>query len=40
VADCCAVFYEGTIIKMLQHEEIDEKTVMLYSTNAAQKGES
>lgn len=25
VADCCAVFYEGTIIKMLQHEEIDEK---------------
>ena len=40
VADCCAVFYEGTIIKILQHEEIDEKTVMLYSTNAAQKGES
>ena len=40
VADCCAVFYEGTIIKMLQHEEIDEKTVMMYSTNAAQKGES
>lgn len=40
VADCCAVFYEETIIKILQHEEIDEKTVMLYSTNAAQKGES
>ncbi len=40
VADRCAVFYEGTIIKMLQHEEIDEKTVMLYSTNAAQKGVS
>lgn len=39
VADYCAVFYEGTIIKILQHEEINEKTVMLYSTNAAQKGE-
>ena len=39
VADYCAVFYEGTVIKVLKHEEIDEKTVMLYSTNAAQKGE-
>lgn len=39
VADYCAVFYEGTVIKVLQHEEIDEKTVMLYSTNAAQEGE-
>ena len=38
VADYCAVFYEGTVIKVLKHEEIDEKTVMLYSTNAAQKG--
>lgn len=34
VADCCAVFYNGEIIKMLAHEEIDEHTVMLYSTNA------
>lgn len=34
VADCCAVFYNGEIIKMLPHEEIDERTVMLYSTNA------
>lgn len=39
VADCCAVFYKGTVIKVLEHTEIDEKTVMLYSTNAAQKGE-
>lgn len=39
VADYCVVFYEGTVIKVLKHEEIDEKTVMLYSTNAAQKGE-
>lgn len=38
VADMCAVFYEGTLIKMLEHEEIDEKTVMLYSTNAVHKG--
>lgn len=37
VADFCAVFYEGTIIKILQHEEIDEMTVMLYSTNAARE---
>lgn len=34
VADCCAVFYNGNIIKMLEHDEIDETTVMLYSTNA------
>lgn len=35
IADCCAVFYEGRIVKMLDHQEIDEETVMLYSTNAA-----
>ena len=34
VADYCAVFYEGTIVKILPHEEIDAKTVMMYSTNA------
>lgn len=34
VADYCAVFYEGTIVKILPHEEIDTKTVMMYSTNA------
>lgn len=34
VADYCAVFYNGNIIKMLKHDEIDETTVMLYSTNA------
>ena len=34
VADRCAIFYEGEIIKMLPHEEIEEQTVMLYSTNA------
>lgn len=34
VADRCAVFYEGELVKILPHEEIEEHTVMLYSTNA------
>lgn len=34
VADYCAVFYEGRIVKILCHQEIDEQTVMMYSTNA------
>lgn len=34
IADYCAVFYEGKIVKILEHEEINEQTVMLYSTNA------
>lgn len=34
VADYCVIFYNGSIIKILKHEEIDETTVMLYSTNA------
>ena len=36
VADRCAVFYSGEIVKMLNHEEITEHTVMLYATNAIQ----
>lgn len=39
VADYCAVFYSGEIIKVLEHQEIDEMTVMMYSTNAAQTEE-
>ena len=39
VADYCAVFYNGEIIKVLEHQEIDEMTVMMYSTNAAQTEE-
>lgn len=35
IADYCAIFYEGKIIKILEHKEINEQTVMLYSTNAA-----
>lgn len=35
IADYCAIFYEGKIVKILKHEEINEQTVMMYSTNAA-----
>lgn len=35
IADCCMVFYEGKIVKVLEHKDINEQTVMLYSTNAA-----
>ena len=34
VSDRCVVFYEGRVAKVFEHEEIDEKTVMMYSTNA------
>lgn len=34
VADRCAVFYEGRLAAVLPHEQIEEHTVMLYSTNA------
>lgn len=40
VADKCLVFYNGRIAKVLNHEEIDETTVMLYSTNAVDIKES
>ena len=36
VADRCAVFYDGELLKILAHDEIDEHTVMMYSTNAVQ----
>ena len=35
VADRCAVFYDGRLVKLLPHDQIDEHTVMMYSTNAA-----
>jgi ribose transport system ATP-binding protein len=37
VADRCVIFYNGSIIKTLSHSEIEETTVMLYSTNAVNK---
>jgi len=34
VSDRCAVFYEGKIAKIFPNEEIQEKTVMMYASNA------
>ena len=34
VADKCVIFYDGRIIKVLEHDDIEETKVMLYSTNA------
>lgn len=34
VADRCAVFYDGRLLTVLEHDAIDEQTVMMYSTNA------
>ena len=34
VADRCAVFYEGRIVKIFEHAQVNEHDVMLYSTNA------
>lgn len=34
VADTCYVLYEGRVVKALPHDQIDEHTVMLYSTNS------
>ena len=35
VADVCYVLYEGRVVNELAHDEINEQTVMLYSTNSA-----
>ena len=34
VADRCVVFYEGRVVRIFQHSEVNERDVMLYSTNA------
>ena len=39
VADRCAVFYSGRIVKILEHDEITEHTAMMYATNAIADGE-
>ena len=36
VSDRCVVLYDGQVAKIFPHEEIDEKTVMMYSTNAVE----
>ncbi len=39
IADRCVIFFDGTIIKELPHDKIDEHTVMMYSTNAVNVSE-
>ena len=34
VSDRCVVFYDGRIAKNFDHEEIEEKAIMMYATNA------
>ena len=36
VADRCVVFYEGRIVRIFDHSEVNEHNVMLYSTNAVE----
>ena len=40
VADRCVVFYEGQIVKIFRHEQVNEHDVMLYSTNAIETTEA
>lgn len=39
VADRCAVFYEGRIVRIFEHAQVNEHDVMLYSTNAIETTE-
>lgn len=34
VSDRCVVLYDGTVVKIFDHDEINEQDVMMYSTNA------
>ena len=36
VSDRCVVLYDGRITKVFSHDEINEKTVMMYATNAVE----
>jgi len=38
VSDRCVVFYEGEIVKIFNHDEINEHDVMLCATNAINTG--
>ena len=33
-ADRCCVFYHGSIVKILEHDEVNEERVMYYATSA------
>lgn len=36
VSDRCVVLYDGQVTKVFSHDEINEKTVMMYATNAVE----
>ena len=36
VSDRCVVLYDGQVVGVFDHDQIDEKTVMMYSTNAVE----
>jgi ribose transport system ATP-binding protein len=36
VSDRCVVLYDGQVAGVFDHDQIDEKTVMMYSTNAVE----
>lgn len=36
VSDRCVVLYDGRVVKVFDHDEINEKAVMMYSTNAVE----
>lgn len=38
VSDRCVVLYDGAVVKIFNHEEINERDVMMYSTNAVAAG--
>ena len=38
IADRCVVFYHGKIQVVLERQDINEETVMLYATNAVDAG--
>ena len=40
VADSCVIFFDGRIIKLLSHDEIEEHKVMMYSTNSISEREA
>ena len=37
VADRCVVFYEGRIVRIFDHSEVNEHDIMLYATNAIEE---
>lgn len=40
VADRCVVFYEGEIVKIFDHKDVNEQAVMMYSTNAIEEAKN